>query len=173
MYSSRPTQWYYFQANLNWCDGTFKQDLTYNLHNYNNFHWYDRVDLAVFPIFVTDLVYALTFQLQKDCLWQGVLTSSWSITASLAAFHPLQTEFETFIQIFCSTSGDFWVSLKRELLLCYALAEDLLSTAHALQRSINAAAAVSTAFTTEIVPIPTYAVDVILYLRKWLLPLLL
>ncbi len=73
-------------------------------------------------------------------LWQGVLTSSWSITASLAAFHPLQTEFETFIQVFCSTSGDFWVSLKRELLLCSAL-EDLFLTAHALQRSINAAVA--------------------------------
>jgi hypothetical protein len=24
MYSSRPTQSYHFQADLNWCDGTFK-----------------------------------------------------------------------------------------------------------------------------------------------------
>ncbi len=63
-----------------------------------------------------------------------------------------------------SFSGDSWEALTSEFLLCSktdALAEDLLSPAYTLLRSLKAAAVVATAFTPVVVPIPTSAATVI------------
>ncbi len=63
-----------------------------------------------------------------------------------------------------SFSGDSWVSLTNEVLLCSktdALAEDLLSPAHTLLRSLKAAAVVATAFTPPALTILTSAAAVI------------
>jgi hypothetical protein len=63
-----------------------------------------------------------------------------------------------------SFSGDFWEALTSEFLLCSktdALAEDLLSPAHTLLRSLKAAAVVATAFTPVVVPSLTSAAAVI------------
>ncbi len=62
-----------------------------------------------------------------------------------------------------SFSGDSWKALTSEFLLCSktdALAEDLLSPAHTLLRSLKAAAVVANAFTPVVVPIPTSAAAV-------------
>jgi hypothetical protein len=62
-----------------------------------------------------------------------------------------------------SFSGDSWVSLTNEVLFSKtdALAEDLLSPAHTLLRSLKAAAVVATAFTPPALPVLTSAAAII------------